>query len=292
MSKRRRAFTLIELLVVVAIIALLISILLPSLSAAREQAKVAKCTANLKSIMTASYSYFGDQKDTFPFFAKAAGTAANPINGVSSWTYAGKFVSQYWQAWQGGMVYFTSKEKPLNPYLIGQIPEDNAEILSAKCPSDVWTYQRGTFAPGDVADESVSTYDDVGVSYQFNLTGIDTDHSSATVTPWRNYGQGWQQNLLIILRGQTGNFNSTFVWAWDGSFDYAVNAPQRIIGDHKQFDRFSFAFLDGHAAYMSADALKMCGPGWTVLFPKWIWRVGQPRPVPLNYALTNTSRCN
>ena len=51
------AFTLIELLVVVAIIALLLSILLPSLSNAREQGRRAKCAANLHSIALGAASY-------------------------------------------------------------------------------------------------------------------------------------------------------------------------------------------------------------------------------------------
>jgi prepilin-type N-terminal cleavage/methylation domain-containing protein/prepilin-type processing-associated H-X9-DG protein len=65
-SRRSRAFTLIELLVVVAIIALLLAILMPSLTRARAQARMTACKSNLREYGKACTYYLADYNDVFP----------------------------------------------------------------------------------------------------------------------------------------------------------------------------------------------------------------------------------
>lgn len=79
---RGRGFTLVELLVVVAIIALLISILLPSLSAARQQAKSTLCMSNLRQLSHGWHMYADQNNDvSVPGrYAKEPGGTSNPAN--------------------------------------------------------------------------------------------------------------------------------------------------------------------------------------------------------------------
>ncbi len=67
--KQKKHFTLIELLVVIAIIAILAAMLLPALSAAREQAKLSNCSNILRQTMLALHSYADAHNEFLPYSA-------------------------------------------------------------------------------------------------------------------------------------------------------------------------------------------------------------------------------
>lgn len=117
-SARRRGFTLVELLVVVAIIALLVSILLPALNLAREQARSAYGLSNLRQLGAASSSYAEDNGDYLPTYGiKKAGNT--------------QMVWGYWRI-----------SKWLDHYVRRARPQDMDKNSSSiwRCPSDMLYY--------------------------------------------------------------------------------------------------------------------------------------------------------
>ncbi|OGV82409.1 MAG: hypothetical protein A3K19_04065 [Lentisphaerae bacterium RIFOXYB12_FULL_65_16] len=109
-------FTLIELLVVIAIIAILASLLLPSLQKAKEKAQQVQCLGNLKQLGVATNLYVGDNEETLPamqtsgfmwytlldiYSGKDRGVRTCPtLNGGGAsdygWNYSGYAVNSDW----------------------------------------------------------------------------------------------------------------------------------------------------------------------------------------------------
>lgn len=96
-QRMSRGFTLIELLVVIAIIALLIGVLLPALSKARESGRNIKCQSNMRGLGQALHAYANDYKGLFP---PVLHNAPDPETGKLSMQWydearIGKYLPQY-----------------------------------------------------------------------------------------------------------------------------------------------------------------------------------------------------
>lgn len=66
MKTRIKGFTLIELLVVIAIIGILMALIVPAVSGAREGANISSCVSNMKQLITAALMYADDHNEALP----------------------------------------------------------------------------------------------------------------------------------------------------------------------------------------------------------------------------------
>lgn len=214
----RRGFTLIELLVVVAIIALLISILLPSLSRAREQARIAKCLSGLKAIGTGAHTYLNEQRrNDFPWTLHhpywGSGKQFRGWRYLTEFIYGGGLPEAEWtdQNWpyddqpapssQTGLADTYVVEpvaRPMNPYFSSSVTWNRTDRYSRNDPTPYEENLPGTFkCPSD----STAKVPGVGVP--------DKETEPDLVVPtWRCWGTSYAINwywLYYYNDDRTGN---------------------------------------------------------------------------------------
>ena len=104
---RRGGFTLVELLIVVGLVSLLVAVLLPALSKARDAARTVRCTSNLKQVATGLLMYATDHRGQLPY---------NTAGGLPQ-THPDYLAFTDW------------------PYFVGQLSPDEAAKLAGAMPS-------------------------------------------------------------------------------------------------------------------------------------------------------------
>jgi prepilin-type N-terminal cleavage/methylation domain-containing protein len=168
----RNAFTLIELMVVIAIIAVLVSILVPSLNEARDYAETASCQSNLHHIGVAMAQYITSNRNYFPL------SSYIPIDSGES--------AMYWPALLYPYVSGTGELEPLT-HPLDPYRKDGPMF---RCPT--WIRVRPQNKPELIGGYKYG-YDEVGMysSWYPYYRPINYTYIWAGVTRWDN---GWSES--------------------------------------------------------------------------------------------------
>jgi prepilin-type N-terminal cleavage/methylation domain-containing protein/prepilin-type processing-associated H-X9-DG protein len=218
-SRYARGFTLIELLAVIAIILLLLSLLLPALSSAREHAYVVVCGSNVRQVTAAIMNYGVDNN----------GKVVSP-----NWL-AGDYNERGWLSGSNIWVDETSLYGGLLwPYV--------GSIKVFRCPADLGFAANAIFAPYDT--RRVTSY---------SMNGSVCEYGARTRLPYNSTTHMWETFAVSsfkakdIVYWEGDEFSQNKGDWWDGG-----NSPREGMTS-RHSGRGTIACFDGHVELMETN---------------------------------------
>ena len=218
----KRGFTLIELLVAIAIIALLISILLPTLAGARTSTRQTPSLANVRSIGQ-TFMMYADTHRTYPFPGQVENVDAPIPDDIYSfqWFPQGAIVATT-DIWQFSTLW---------PALVSNITP--------------WEEAYATWvSPG--RDKSLPTLESIFEDVEPHEV-VSYEYSNSFLASHRNWADNAQENRELIgpVRPDAVAYTSQKVMLWDRHLTYHSQQPEIEEGHYNENTPMVFADLHG-----------------------------------------------
>lgn len=278
----RAAFTLIELLVVLAVIALLVSLILPAIAQARRAAQRVVDLSQLRQLGTATATYWADWND-LPFQLHYVRNGSVEFATRMGYRFGGKTThSDTWKLYRPytpypNQLYIPSTLRPLNTYLSDTSSGDWGIDPTPVAEFDVWRFpyfmvddRRLEFevfsSPRDLpngawsviepikAIAARSSYDAYGTSYFSPMISFDVfdppgfSASDYASTPARDQFSFLARKQSLINRAaMLTEHTSEYVALSEPQTDLLYNIPELALGHGGRYGVYTTLFLDGHA---------------------------------------------
>jgi len=235
-DRRPRAFTLVELLVVVSIIALLISILLPTLKGAREQARMVKCAAMQKQIGNATTYYLVESVNSYLPHSMPLG---DPPGTSEELPYLHQMLWFFNPGFRIG-VGLPADRNRADRFFEHNVPQDYV------CPKATLAHHETSLWGGDdiLYSSAVKNLHSVNYSYGYNSTHL-RNHTELG----ENY-RGYREHN-IKRPSEKLAFADAVDWNIFGSHRY--NDRYGENGENYDYTYSNVSFFDGHVVGLSDE---------------------------------------